>query len=197
MIVGDSEIDVQTARNAGTWICGVTYGFGSHRFDEFLPILLSTVLLNWCRASRALQSGTPASALTLPRFGFCETSPRYVQAFFKSDARVVSPAHFSPERCPPANRECLLRVAGAYFALAGRPVIFSSNASVWFSGVPRAGANVDGQSRGAFRFAGQQICFDHISYVREVARLLSISVNSGLRSIQYSRIEQRQHAGIR
>jgi phosphoglycolate phosphatase-like HAD superfamily hydrolase len=35
MVVGDSEIDVQTARNAGTLICGVTYGFGSHRFDEF------------------------------------------------------------------------------------------------------------------------------------------------------------------
>src|SRR5574342_88428 len=28
MIVGDSEVDVQTARNAGTWVCGVTYGLG-------------------------------------------------------------------------------------------------------------------------------------------------------------------------
>lgn len=37
MFVGDSEVDVQTARNSGTWICGVTYGFGSHRFDEFPP----------------------------------------------------------------------------------------------------------------------------------------------------------------
>jgi phosphoglycolate phosphatase len=40
MLVGDSEIDVQTARNAGTWACGVTYGFGSHRLDEFPPDLL-------------------------------------------------------------------------------------------------------------------------------------------------------------
>ena len=40
MIVGDSEVDVQTARNAGTWVCGVTYGFGSHRLDEFPPDLL-------------------------------------------------------------------------------------------------------------------------------------------------------------
>src|SRR3981081_2785373 len=40
MVVGDSEIDVQTARNAGTWICGVTYGFGSHRLAEFPPDLL-------------------------------------------------------------------------------------------------------------------------------------------------------------
>lgn len=40
MIVGDSEVDVQTARNAGTWVCGVTYGFGSHRFTEFPPDLV-------------------------------------------------------------------------------------------------------------------------------------------------------------
>ena len=29
MMIGDSEIDVQTARNAGVWACGVTYGLGS------------------------------------------------------------------------------------------------------------------------------------------------------------------------
>jgi phosphoglycolate phosphatase len=40
MIVGDSEVDVQTARNAGTWACGVTYGFGSHRLAEYPPDLL-------------------------------------------------------------------------------------------------------------------------------------------------------------
>ncbi len=40
MIVGDSEVDVQTARNSGTWACGVTYGFGSHRLAEFPPDLL-------------------------------------------------------------------------------------------------------------------------------------------------------------
>jgi phosphoglycolate phosphatase len=40
MVVGDSEIDVQTARNAGTWACGVTYGFGSHRLAEFPPDIL-------------------------------------------------------------------------------------------------------------------------------------------------------------
>jgi phosphoglycolate phosphatase len=40
MIVGDSEVDVQTARNSGTWVCGVTYGFGSHRFAEYPPDLL-------------------------------------------------------------------------------------------------------------------------------------------------------------
>jgi phosphoglycolate phosphatase len=40
MFVGDSEVDVQTARNAGTWVCGVTYGFGSHRLAEYPPDLL-------------------------------------------------------------------------------------------------------------------------------------------------------------
>ena len=40
MIVGDSDVDVQTARNAGTWVCGVTYGFGSHRLGEYPPDLL-------------------------------------------------------------------------------------------------------------------------------------------------------------
>jgi phosphoglycolate phosphatase len=40
MIVGDSEVDVQTARNSGTWVCAVTYGFGSHRLTEYPPDLL-------------------------------------------------------------------------------------------------------------------------------------------------------------
>lgn len=40
MLVGDSEVDVQTARNAGTWVCGVTYGLGSERLAEYPPDLL-------------------------------------------------------------------------------------------------------------------------------------------------------------
>jgi phosphoglycolate phosphatase len=40
MVVGDSEVDVRTARNAGTWACGVTYGLGSERLAEFPPDLL-------------------------------------------------------------------------------------------------------------------------------------------------------------
>jgi len=40
MIVGDSEVDVQTARNSGTWACGVTYGLGSERMVECPPDLL-------------------------------------------------------------------------------------------------------------------------------------------------------------
>lgn len=40
MVVGDSEVDVQTARNSNTWICGVTYGLGSERLNEFPPDIL-------------------------------------------------------------------------------------------------------------------------------------------------------------
>jgi phosphoglycolate phosphatase len=40
MMVGDSEVDIQTARNAGTWACGVTYGFGNVRSAESIPDLL-------------------------------------------------------------------------------------------------------------------------------------------------------------
>jgi len=40
MLIGDSEIDVQTARNAGTWACGVTYGLGSARLADCPPDML-------------------------------------------------------------------------------------------------------------------------------------------------------------
>jgi phosphoglycolate phosphatase len=40
MLVGDSDVDVQTARNAGTWCCCVTYGLGSHQLANYPPDLL-------------------------------------------------------------------------------------------------------------------------------------------------------------
>ncbi len=40
LLVGDSEIDVLTARNADTWACGVSYGLGSARLLEFPPDIL-------------------------------------------------------------------------------------------------------------------------------------------------------------
>lgn len=46
-LVGDSKGEVQTARNAGTWICCATHGFGSHRFDEFPPDILVDNLMEF------------------------------------------------------------------------------------------------------------------------------------------------------
>ncbi len=37
MMVGDSEVDVQTARNSGVRACGVTYGFARETFDHSPP----------------------------------------------------------------------------------------------------------------------------------------------------------------
>jgi phosphoglycolate phosphatase len=37
VIIGDSSVDVLTGRNAGTWTCGVTYGFAPHTLCEAPP----------------------------------------------------------------------------------------------------------------------------------------------------------------
>jgi phosphoglycolate phosphatase len=39
LMVGDSEIDVLTARNAGIRVCGVNYGLGSHLLEDYPPDL--------------------------------------------------------------------------------------------------------------------------------------------------------------
>ncbi len=40
MMVGDSDVDIQTGLNAGVWTCGVTYGFGTLNLETNPPDLL-------------------------------------------------------------------------------------------------------------------------------------------------------------
>jgi phosphoglycolate phosphatase len=40
LVVGDSVVDVRTARNAGAWSCGVSYGFQPETFAEDPPDLM-------------------------------------------------------------------------------------------------------------------------------------------------------------
>ena len=54
LIVGDSDTDVLTGRNAGVWTCGVTYGLGAHTLETVPPDLM----LNDLRDLLGLLEGT-------------------------------------------------------------------------------------------------------------------------------------------
>src|ERR1700737_2461319 len=121
--------------------------------------------------------------------GGAKPVPGMFQAFFKSEARVVAQHISGPS-------DVRLRIANVSFAgrsvfcLCGPAGNFFEQRQRLIQSVPRASADVDGESRGAFRFACQQICFDHVSDIGEVARMLAISVDNRLRSIENSLVEQ-------
>jgi phosphoglycolate phosphatase len=45
MMIGDSDVDVRTARNAGIWSCGVSYGLGTDSLRACPPDLMIDSLL--------------------------------------------------------------------------------------------------------------------------------------------------------
>lgn len=57
LMVGDSEVDVQTARNAQARSCGVTYGFGEHGFAKCPPDMMVDSLVE---LAEVLNGGAPA-----------------------------------------------------------------------------------------------------------------------------------------
>jgi phosphoglycolate phosphatase len=66
LMIGDSDTDVLTGRNAGIWTCGVTYGFGAHTLETVPPDLILNDLRDLPQVlnSRYGESGSPGQ-----RFG--------------------------------------------------------------------------------------------------------------------------------
>jgi phosphoglycolate phosphatase len=50
VMIGDSQVDVQTARNAGTWSLGCTFGFGPHTLVDNPPDVLVDTASEWTQA---------------------------------------------------------------------------------------------------------------------------------------------------
>ena len=50
VMIGDSKVDVQTARNAGTWSIGCEFGFGTRTLMEAPPDVLVDSALDWTAA---------------------------------------------------------------------------------------------------------------------------------------------------
>lgn len=62
LIVGDSDTDVLTGRNAGIWTCGVTYGFGAHTLETVPPDLLLNDLRELPPRLDGLRTAKPTSS---------------------------------------------------------------------------------------------------------------------------------------
>ncbi|MGA9062376.1 MAG: HAD-IA family hydrolase [Terracidiphilus sp.] len=50
VMIGDSQVDVQTARNAGTWSVGCTFGFGPKSLTDNPPDVLVDSAAEWTEA---------------------------------------------------------------------------------------------------------------------------------------------------
>jgi phosphoglycolate phosphatase len=55
VMIGDSKVDVQTARNAGVWSLGCAFGFGPQNLMETPPDVLVDSAADWIAALRPAQ----------------------------------------------------------------------------------------------------------------------------------------------
>lgn len=64
MMIGDSAVDMQTARNAGAWALGCAFGFGPQNLMDVLPDVLVDSAAEWAQAlSPSSQTREPRSPL--------------------------------------------------------------------------------------------------------------------------------------
>jgi phosphoglycolate phosphatase len=59
MMIGDSKVDVLTARNAGTWSMGCQFGFGTQNLHEEMPDILVDHASDWTMALGPARMGVP------------------------------------------------------------------------------------------------------------------------------------------
>jgi len=57
VMIGDSQVDVQTARNAGVWSIGCTFGFGNDTLTSAPPDSQPDILVDSARDWAAALSG--------------------------------------------------------------------------------------------------------------------------------------------
>jgi phosphoglycolate phosphatase len=50
VMIGDSQVDVQTARNAGVWAIGCAFGFGPQNLMDTPPDILVDSAAEWTQA---------------------------------------------------------------------------------------------------------------------------------------------------
>jgi phosphoglycolate phosphatase len=56
-MIGDSQVDVETARNAGAWSIGCAFGFGSQSILETKPDILVDRAADWTAALGPAKTG--------------------------------------------------------------------------------------------------------------------------------------------
>ncbi len=66
VMIGDSRVDVETARNAGVWSLGCDFGFGPHNLMEVPPDVLVDMPAEWTEVLKPSQMGREEPGLAVP-----------------------------------------------------------------------------------------------------------------------------------